>query len=54
MSERGAKIAKEFESVSEYEANMRETGYARYSYQELMDREAKMTPMIEGASDVAL
>src|SRR5688572_4015980 len=48
------KIAPEFESVEKYNQEINETGYARYNYQELIDREANLTQMIEGAKDVAL
>jgi cystathionine beta-lyase/cystathionine gamma-synthase len=48
------KIAPEFSSMEHFNAEINDIGYARYNYQELLDREAKFTEMIEGASDTAL
>ncbi|MFA7286299.1 MAG: PLP-dependent transferase [Patescibacteria group bacterium] len=48
------KIAAEFETMGQFNEEINEVGYARYNYKELQEREAELTKMIEGASDVAL
>jgi cystathionine beta-lyase/cystathionine gamma-synthase len=48
------RIAPEFNSMEHFNAEINDIGYARYNYKELLDREAKLTEMIEGASDTAL
>ena len=52
--ERRPKIAPEFGSVREFDAEINDVGYARYNYTELQEREEKLRGMINGATDVAL
>ncbi|MFA5954253.1 MAG: PLP-dependent transferase [Patescibacteria group bacterium] len=57
MTERSSKqpkIAPEFETVGQFNAEINEVGYARYNYKELQERETQLAEMIKGASDVAL
>src|SRR3989338_8969109 len=52
--ERRPKIAPEFGSVREFDAEINDVGYARYNYTELQEREEKLRGMINEATDVAL
>ncbi|OGY46134.1 MAG: hypothetical protein A3J62_03650 [Candidatus Buchananbacteria bacterium RIFCSPHIGHO2_02_FULL_38_8] len=53
-SQEPPKIATEFDDMAEFNAEINDVGYARYNYKELLEREANITEMIEGAADTAL